>query len=84
LLWWLAFEADRLAAQRRNAVVCPLFSVDPAGNIWKNANRPCTVRNQLKRPKTAKGIFGKAWRFQAENLEKLGAGLEKLGAGFNI
>jgi hypothetical protein len=36
-------------------------------------------RNPLKRLKTAKGIFGKACRIQAESLEKLGVGLEKFG-----
>jgi hypothetical protein len=30
--------------------------------------------------KTAKGIFGKACRIQAKDLEKLGVGLEKLAA----
>jgi hypothetical protein len=33
----------------------------------------------LKRLKTAKGIFGKACRIQAKNLEMLGVDLEKLG-----
>jgi hypothetical protein len=32
----------------------------------------------LKSLKTAKGIFGKAWRFQGKNLEILGVDLEKL------
>jgi hypothetical protein len=36
-------------------------------------------RNPLKFHKTAKGIVGKAWRFQAKNLERFGVHLEKLG-----
>jgi hypothetical protein len=36
--------------------------------------------NPLKSLKTAKGILGKAWRFQGKNLEKLGVDLEKLAA----
>jgi hypothetical protein len=33
----------------------------------------------LKSPKTAKGTFGKVWRFQAKNLEMFGVDLEKFG-----
>jgi hypothetical protein len=35
----------------------------------------------LKTLKTAKGIFGKAWRIQGKNLEMLGVDLEMFGAG---
>jgi hypothetical protein len=46
--------------------------------IWKLKKPLATPRNQLKSHKTAKGIFGKAWRFQGKNLEMFGASLEKL------
>jgi len=55
-----------------------------SGGKYLEKKWPCAVGNPLKRPKTAKGIFGKAWRFQAENLEKFGASLEKLAGDFNI
>jgi hypothetical protein len=47
--------------------------------VWIQQKIFFLPRNPLKRLKTAKGIFGNVWRFQAESLEKLGVGLEMLG-----
>ncbi len=49
-------------------------------NIWRLKKALAAPRNPLKSLKTAKGIFGKACRFQAENLEMFGVDLEKFGA----
>jgi hypothetical protein len=45
--------------------------------IWNRQKRLFAPDNPLKFHNTAKGIFGKACRFQAKNLEMFGAGLEK-------
>ena len=42
------------------------------------AKRVFPPHNPLQSHKTAKGILGKAWRFQAENLEKFGKKLGKI------
>jgi hypothetical protein len=46
--------------------------------IWNQRKRLFSSRNPLKRLKTAKRIVGKAWRFQAKNLEMFGVDLENL------
>ena len=45
--------------------------------IWLQRKRLCSPCNPLKRLKIAERMFGKAWRFQAKNLEMFGKCLEK-------
>jgi len=49
--------------------------------VWNQRRKPFSPCNLLILHKTAKEIFGKAWRFQAENLEKLD---KKLGESLEI
>jgi hypothetical protein len=63
------------------SMLCPLPAGPGAEKIWKLENTARVPRNPLKTLKTAKGIFGKAWRIQGKNLEMLGVDLEMFGAG---
>jgi hypothetical protein len=48
--------------------------------IWNQRKKLFSPRKSLKTLKTAKGIFGKACRIQAENLEMFGDSLEKFAS----
>jgi hypothetical protein len=65
---------------RFRTLIPPYGSVEMSEKAWNRGKRPCGDANPLKSPKTAKGIFGKVWRFQAESLEIFGNSLEKLAA----
>jgi hypothetical protein len=54
----------------------PTLAPRSAKKFGESANRACTPHNPLISNKTAKQMFGKAWKFQAECLEKL---VRKLG-----
>jgi hypothetical protein len=60
---------------------CPLRPACPVDIFGDSIIRACGPCNPLKRLKTANEMFGKACRFQAIDLQKLGAYLEKL-AGY--
>jgi hypothetical protein len=87
VLWWFLVSL-RLAV--RKSALCPQPHIPPdynhlaksrdveAEKIWNREKKLFSPRKSLKSNKTAKGIFGKACRIQAKNLERLGEGLEKL------
>jgi hypothetical protein len=71
---WASFSQDFRFAQNENQAP---ERADRGQKAWRFKIRPCGPRNPLITLKTANEMFGKAWRFQAIDFEKLGVDLEK-------